>query len=173
MSVVIRRAVASDSAALALVGGATFLETYSEILPGVALVAHCATQHRAEVYAAWLGDPACAVWIAEWALGAPVGYVVMAPATLPIGEVVAGDLEVLRVYVLSRYHGGGVGFRLMGAAVAEARARGAGRVVLGMNNLNERALGFYRRQGFGVIGTREFCVGGVVCADTVLGLGLG
>jgi ribosomal protein S18 acetylase RimI-like enzyme len=170
MSVVIRRAVASDATALALVGGATFLETYSEILPGAALVAHCAAQHRAEVYAGWLADPACAVWIAEAALGAPAGYLVMVPATLPIGAVVAGDLEVLRVYVLAPYYGTGLGFRLMGAAVAEARSRGAGRVVLGMNNQNERALGFYRRQGFGAIGAREFLVGGAVCSDTVLGL---
>jgi ribosomal protein S18 acetylase RimI-like enzyme len=173
MSVVLRRAVATDAAALALVGAATFLETYAEILPGAALVAHCAAQHAAEIYAGWLADPSCALWIAQAGLGAPVGFLVMMPATLPAGAVVPGDLEVARIYVLAPYHGTGLGFRLMAAAVAEARARKAGRLVLGMNNQNERALAFYRRQGFGIIGARAFCVGGVVCADTVLGLALG
>ena len=41
----IREAGADDAAALALIGAATFLETFAGILDGDAIVAHCAAKH--------------------------------------------------------------------------------------------------------------------------------
>jgi ribosomal protein S18 acetylase RimI-like enzyme len=170
MSSRIRRARESDISALILVGTATFLETYTEILPGPDVVSHCAVHHAREKYAAWLADPECAVWIAEARLGAPIGYLVLIPATLPLEGPVAGDLEVLRIYVLAPYHKDGLGYRLMQMAIEEARVRGAGRLVLGMHNDNVRAMAFYRRQGFEVIAAREFVVGDTICSDSVFAL---
>jgi ribosomal protein S18 acetylase RimI-like enzyme len=168
----IRQAVPEDAFALSLLGRATILETYTRILPGKDLLAFCETGHSPEKYAGWLNDPACVVWIAEAALGAPVGYLVLTPAGLPLEAPSGRDLEVLRIYVLAPYHKAGVGHALMALAIAEARARGAERLVLGVNDENARALAFYRRQGFVVIGARQFVVGATVCADSVLALGL-
>jgi ribosomal protein S18 acetylase RimI-like enzyme len=170
MSFTIRQANTSDVAALMLVGTATFLETYTEILPGTDMVQHCAVHHACEKYAAWLADPECVVWIAQARLGAPIGYLVLIPATLPLEGPAPGDLEVLRIYVLAPYHKDGVGYRLMQLAIEEARGRGAGRLVLGMHNDNVRAMAFYRRQGFEVIGAREFVVGDTICSDSVFAL---
>jgi ribosomal protein S18 acetylase RimI-like enzyme len=153
-----------------LVGAATFLETYTTLLPGRDLLAHCQAQHSAARYAAWLDDPACVTWIAEAALGAPIGYLVLTPASLPVEGPRPGDLEVLRIYVLAPYHKAGAGHALMALAVEAARRRGAARLVLGMHNENARAMAFYRRQGFAVIGARNFVVGGTVCSDSVLAL---
>ena len=166
----IRRATALDISALMLLGAATFLETYSEILPGADMVQHCAVHHAREKYAAWLADPECVVWIAQAALGAPIGYLVLIPATLPLELPVPGDLEVLRIYVLAHYHRDGIGYRLMQLAIEEASRRGAGRLVLGMHNDNRRAMAFYRRQGFEVIAAREFIVGNTICSDSVFAL---
>ena len=168
----IRRATAADAAALSLLGSATMLETYTRMLPGADILAHCALNHSAAKYAGWLGDAACAVWIAEAALGAPVGYVVLVPASVPVEAPSPQDLEVLRIYVLAPYHKAGLGHALMNVAVAEARGRGAERVVLGVHNDNARALAFYRRQGFEVIAARKFVVGGTICCDSVLALAL-
>ena len=168
----IRQAVIADAPALSLVGGATFLETYTTILPGHDMLAHCAVNHSAEKYRTFLSDPSFVVWIAEAPLGAPVGYLLLGPASLPVEGPVPGDLEVFRIYVLAPYHKAGVGHRLMGLAIDAARAQGAGRLVLGMHNENARALAFYRRQGFEVIAARSFVVGGTVCCDSVLALGL-
>ena len=168
MTQAIRRATPEDATALSVLGAATALETYTAMLPGADLLHFCAHRHSPAQYATLLNDPDCAVWIAEAALGAPVGYVVLVPASLPLEGPRPGDYEVQRIYVLHPFHRTGLGYALMELAVAEARARGAARLVLGMHNDNTRALAFYRRQGFEVIAARKFVVGNTVCCDSVL-----
>ena len=168
----IRLATADDAGALALLGAATVLETYHTILPGADLLHFCATKHSPAHYTAWLTDPACTIWIADAAQGAPIGYLVLTPASLPIEAPEAGDLEVVRIYVLHPFHKSGLGHRLMALAIDDAKRRGAKRLVLGMNTENARALAFYKRQGFEIIGERDFVVGNTICSDYVLALAL-
>ena len=166
----LRPARAEDAAALALVGAATFLESYALVLPGRDLVAHCAKAHAPKVYADWIADPAYAVWTLEVGEGMVVGYAVLGPSVLPNAR--PDDLELRRIYVLAPFKGEGAGRRLMQAAIEEARMRGAKRLTLGMYGGNHAALAFYTRMGFGQIGTRTFQVGEKVCDDLVLGLDL-
>ncbi len=149
------------------------LETYAELVDGPDIVAHCERRHAAGVYAAWLADPDIVIWIAETARGNAVGYLVLMPATLPEAAPDPDDLEVQRIYVLSRYHGTGVGHKLMSRALAEAGRRGARSVVLGVLKRNARAVAFYRRQGFCEVGTRVFQVGSARFDDFVMGFRLG
>jgi len=169
---VIRRAGRDDAHALALVGAATFLETYAEVVPGRDMIVHAASKHAAAVYAAWAEDRAVRLWIAETHTKAPAGYLVLIPATLPVEGPEPGDLEVLRIYVLDRYHGTGLGRALLGHALEDAHARKAPRLVIGLHAQNNKALAFYQRQGFEVIGRRNFIVGETVCEDLVVGLSL-
>ena len=60
----IRRAGASDAEALSHIGAATFLESYTEIIDGPDMIAHCTRQHSRAVYGDYLADPSAAVWIA-------------------------------------------------------------------------------------------------------------
>lgn len=162
----LRRAGAGDAAALALVGAATFLETYAgEGWRGADIVAHCAACHTAALYAEWLerGWPA---WLAEAPEGAPLGYAMLSEPGVPQAQ--AGDWELKRIYALSRLHGSGVGRAMFDAAVGEARARGASRLLLGAYARNHRALAFYRRCGFREIGSRTFSVGGTTFDDDVV-----
>lgn len=164
----IRPAQGADAAALALVGAATFLESYAGVIDGGALMRHCAQKQTEAVYAAALADPAQALWIAEAAPGAaPVGYLHLAPPDLPI-ETGVGDLEIKRIYVLSPLHRSGLGARLLEACEAAARARDAHRLLLGVYKNNAKALAFYERTGFTVCGERAFDVGGTVYQDWVL-----
>ncbi len=165
----IRRAGAADAGALSLLGGATMLETYAELIDGADIVAHSRRRHSEEFYADWLADNRISIWIAQTACAAPVGYAVLMPATVP-NPPRPGDLELQRIYVLSRYHGSGVGYALMELAIEESRRQGAGALVLGMMKRNHRALAFYKRQGFTEIGTRRFQVGSAVFDDFVLEL---
>ena len=171
--IAIRLATPGDADALSLVGGATMLETYADKVPGPDIVAHCMLRHSAATYAAWLADPATTTWLAETAGGAAVGYLVLMPATLPEPNPHADDLEVLRIYLLSRFQGTGIGHQLMNRAIAEMRHRGKRQLVLGMMKANTRALAFYRRQGFQEIGARTFYVGRSIFDDYVLGLMVG
>lgn len=163
----VRRATDEDLPALALVGAATFLETFADILDGAAVIAHCRDAHAQATYARYL-ESAAAAWLGETAGGAPIGFALVAPPELPAGLVRAGDIELKRIYLLSRFHGSGLGAALMAAAVAEAVARGAPRLLLGVYAHNARAIAFYAKQGFVPIGTRQFAVGGRLYDDVVL-----
>ena len=165
----IRQAVPGDEGALALVGSATFLETYAHMIPGPDLVAHCATKHSPALYATWLADPTVTIWIAETEAKAPVGYLLLTRATLPEAAPQPHDLEVQRIYVLSRFHRTGMGHALMNLAISKAITRGAKRLVLGVHVDNSRALAFYKRQGFAQIDDRKFAVGESIFCDFVLG----
>lgn len=168
--IVVRRAGVEDAAMLALVGAATFLDGFAGVLPGDAMVAHAGRHHVAEVYTRYLEQPEVAAWLAVAANGgAPVGYAMVTPPDLPEGTMESGDLELKRIYALSRFHGSGVAQRMMDTAIAEAKQRGARRLTLGVYAGNARALRFYARNGFGQIGTRQFTVGSLLCDDFVLG----
>ena len=163
----LRRAQAGDAERLSLVGRATFLESYTWLLAGEDILAHCRDRHSSAYYQAWLAERDAALWLAEAEHGAPVGYAGLSTPDLPQARV--GDLELKRIYVLSRFHGpAGPGRGLMAAAVAEARARGAGRLLLGLHPQNARALGFYRSSGFVPVGERVFTVGAMTIADDVV-----
>ena len=161
-----------DEDALALVGQATFLETFAGILPGADIVAHCRRQHAPGVYRSWLTGDA-RVWLAEAEpSGAPVGYLVLARASLPIQNPSERDLEVKRIYLLNQFHGLGIGTRLMIEAESHARGVGATRLLLGVYSRNDRAVAFYERFGFRRVGARRFRVGDNDYDDFVLSMEL-
>ncbi len=164
----IRRAGPDDAAALAAVGTATFLESYAGVIDGRAIVRHCAERQSAQAHAAALGAPGHALWLAEVEpAAAPVGYLHLSPPDLPI-VTRPGDLEIKRIYALSRWRGRGIGARLLAEAERYARAAGAERLLLGVYKGNALALGFYDRVGFTRAGERLFDVGGAVYEDWVL-----
>ena len=163
----LRVAGAADADALALVASASFLETYAGSLDGADLVAHCVANNTREKFAAWASDPHTAVTLAEIIPGyAPVGYTVLTSVDLPVNQR-AGDIELRRIYAMARLHGSGVGPAMMAQALADAARLGKTRVLLGVWGENYRAHRFYERQGFAVVGTRQFKVGNVVHDDLV------
>lgn len=168
----IRPCVPGDEAALALIGQATFLETFAGILGGQDIVAHCAQAHAVERYRAWLDDPEYALWLVACSPGdAPVGYMVVAPPQLPLADT-TGDLELKRIYLLGRFRGGGLGRQLLATAEAHARDAGARRLLLGVYAGNQPAIAFYRRMGFDNVGTRRFRIGDTDYDDAIMGLPL-
>ena len=173
MDVQVRQCTAADAQALAVIGSATLLDAYAGFLPGQALLAHCAKLHRAEVYTEELARPKSRAWIAEVEPGAaPVGYALLTSPEFPPELVEAGDLELRRIYVLTRFHGGGAGKQLMDTAIASARAAGARHISLGLHAENHRAMAFYRRNGFVQVGNRRFKLGEVSFDDPVMRLSL-
>lgn len=166
----VRRATLADAAKLSLVGGASFLESFADDHPGDDLVNHVHERHSVASYQNWLGDPACALWIVEEALGAPVGYAMLGRGELP--GAAAGDFEIKRIYVLRRWHGGGHGKQLFLECSKEARQRGAARLLLAVYTANQLAQQFYTRQGMSVIGETVFMVGKTEFTDLVMAMNL-
>lgn len=168
--IVLRTCAPGDEEALALVGAATFLETFAGLLTGTDILAHCRVQHAASQYAAWLADARYRLCLAEWNR-APVGFAVLSPPDLPVA-VTDDDVELKRIYLLHRFQGGGLGRRLLEWSAAEARALGKRRLLLGVKADNTAALAFYDHVGFTRIGERKFLVGTMWCDDYILSLEL-
>lgn len=167
----VRACSSGDEDALALVGQATFLETFAGLLAGRDIVSHCAKAHSADIYRSWLANNDYRLWLAETrAGGAPVGLMVTAPAELPLPDVSARDLEIKRIYILGKFQGEGLGKTLAAEAINDARAREAERLLLGVYAHNDAAIGFYMRLGFQTLGTRKFNVGGQDYDDNIMGL---
>lgn len=157
-----------DAAALAAVAQATFLETYAGVVDGQDILRHCQTVHAVAAYEALLATPAVSLFLAGMEPGGcPVGYAMLSPPDLPV-SLQADDLELKRIYVLHRLHGAGVGPALLDLAVSTARASSAGRLLLGAYGGNDRAIAFYRRNGFEQVGVRQFQVGARLYDDVVL-----
>ncbi|MFS0849550.1 N-acetyltransferase family protein [Novosphingobium panipatense] len=160
----IRPAGPADADALALVGAATFLESFAGMIDGAALIAHCLKQHCAKAYLDYFSKGAKA-WLAEIEPGgAPVGYALMCEPE--IDHATEGDVELKRIYLLSRFQGSMIASALMQAVVTEAK--GHARLLLGVKDDNHRAISFYAKHRFETVGTRRFDVGGKTYDDFVL-----
>jgi len=171
MKFALRRAGPGDGLRLAVLGQATFLESYAGQLASDDILAHCARHHLAPVYEDWLADERMLLWLAEAAEGgAPIGYAVCGPVTIAVVDPRPGDLELRRIYVLHRFHGAGVGRALMSAVLDAARGVSGGRVLLGVYARNALALSFYRKVGFRPVGERKFLVCETWCDDLVMSI---
>lgn len=160
----IRPADETDVEALALIGAATFLETFLGTLDGDAIIQHCAKAHSIEAYRRYF-ETGGKAWLACATPGeAPVGFALIGTADL--AAAADGDIELKRIYLLSRLHGTGCGAALMAAALGGAS--GHRRLLLGVYAGNARALAFYAKQGFAKIANRRFDVGGKLYDDVVL-----
>ncbi len=187
-TVTLRHATAADAPALALTGAATFLEAFTWMLPGADILAHTLLHHSPQAYEHYLAASGSRVTVAVTgpAVGYPddpgsiVGYVLLCSPELPSFEVLPTDIELKRIYLFSRFRtapvlgpGGAVipnlrpAQALLDAAVADARALSATRLLLGTHAGNQRAIAFYHRNGFTEAGTRIFQVGNQQCRDLI------
>lgn len=152
---------------LSLIGASTFLESFAGVLDGASLVNHCRTQHSPDAYRQYLSSGAKA-WLAQLD-GAPIGYAMICAPDLEAAK--PGDIELKRIYLLSKFHGRGIAGQLMDAVLGEAQ--GHERLLLGVKADNERAIAFYKKQGFDQIAVRQFNVGGTLYDDLVMARQLG
>lgn len=164
----IRQASRADAEMLGHIGVATFVESYTDEIEGAAMMTHCSNQHSAAAYEAYLGAPNTGCWLAEHAqTGAPIGYALNGTPDLPI-DFDATDIELKRIYALSKYHGQGIAAALLQQALGHAESIGATRILLGTYKDNHRALAFYAKYDFQLIGTRKFNIGGKLYDDVIL-----
>lgn len=169
---VIRRAGPDDAAALSLIGAATFLESYAHMIGVADMVAHIGAKNSVEAWRGFARDPDTAMWIAELPeTAAPIGYALLTAPDLPI-DPRAEDIELRRIYLLSKWHGGGLGRRLIEQAIGYARAMGKRRLLIGVYSENGSAIGFYRRIGCELAGTRSFRVGDTMFNDLIFAMEL-
>jgi ribosomal-protein-alanine N-acetyltransferase len=72
-----------------------------------------------------------------------------------LSRVAAGEAEILTIGVDPRYGRSGLGWRLMRAALREARDQAAESMFLEVDETNLAAVGLYRKLGFAKVGERR------------------
>lgn len=153
----LRRCGPGDEPGLSVLGQATILETYAGIAEGSDLYAYVTKSLSAEQFRDLLASDRACAWVAETAVGScAVGYALLLSGE---GEEPFGATELERLYVLYRFHGLGLGKRLMDEAIAFARAKNSSVMTLRVNSMNAHAIAFYERYGFKTVSEEPFRAG--------------
>ncbi len=166
----VRDAVASDAQALSSFAAALFRETYRPTAAAVDLEAYVARHFRPEVQAMEIAAPDGRTLIAE-VDGELGGYAQLQTGSPPplvqgCGGAPGLAVEIRRFYVAPRWHGRGVAQQLM-AACLETRQDGRP-FWLGVFTHNARAIAFYSRCGFRIVGDTTFYMGATPERDHVM-----
>lgn len=155
----IRPAVLAEVDDLAALATRTFPLACPPSMPQSDIDAFMAEHLSVEVFAAAVNDTDHRVCVAEES-GELLGYTLM---TAELRHVYLSKL-----YVTPELHGTGVAVALIEDAVGWARGRGAQVLRLGVNQENLRAKAFYLKNGFAVVGERQFPVGERIENDFML-----
>ena len=148
----------SDVSILRGIARDTFIETFSEANKAEDMDRYLTENFSEEQLARELSNPDSFFYVAE-VNGHVVGYLKLNIAHAQTEPQAADALEIECIYVLSSYHGHGVGQALYHHAMSVAEDRKASYVWLGVWEHNHRALRFYEKNGFIAFGTHIFQLG--------------
>ncbi len=118
-------------------------------------------------FSAQLADPRATFLIAEIE-ATPVAFAKLYDGDVPDCVGGSAPIEIERFYVDRQFHGKGVAQTLMQACFDLARQSGHGAVYLGVWENNHRAIAFYRKLSFDVVGSHAFQLGDEAQDDLVM-----
>lgn len=135
-----------------------YFETFADRNTPENMTAYLDEAFAPEKIRAELSDTNAAFYFLDWD-GKLAGYLKLneAPAQTDLHD--EQSLEIERIYVSKEFQGEGLGCYLMDQTISIAIQRKKKYVWLGVWEKNERALRFYRRNGFYQIGTHSFVMG--------------
>jgi diamine N-acetyltransferase len=146
-----------DAQALSLVAQGIILETYAGITEGHDLVTYVDAELSASNFTRMLSDSRIRAWIAETVEGqCPVGYALVVSDE---GASPFSSFELKRLYVFYRFHGSGLGKRLMEDVLPFAKRMKSEAMWLQVHEANIHAIEFYKRCGFVQTGADLFRAG--------------
>lgn len=163
----VRRAAEADASLLAELGARIFYDTFVHDTPPDDMDAYLKTTYGPDIQRAELNDPQLTFFIAETD-GASSGYALLRAGRAPESIGGARPVELARLYISHEWHGRGVGAALMRACFDEARRKGFQTMWLGVWEHNARALAFYRKWDFQVVGSHIFTVGSDAQTDLLM-----
>jgi ribosomal protein S18 acetylase RimI-like enzyme len=157
-NIALRRASSADAARLAAFAATAFADTFAGQNRPEDMAAYLAEAFGEPIQHAELTDPQCTVFLAERD-GEIVGYVMLRDGPPPACVHDTSTIEIARLYAGQRWIGAGIGALLMQRCLVEAAARGRRTIWLGVWERNVRAIGFYQRWHFTIVGSQPFQLG--------------
>lgn len=162
----IRRAVPDDAVPLADLAARTFRDTFGADNTPEDLAAHLAASYDPARQLAEITSPDVVTLLAE--CDGLAAFAQLRRGNPPACVASTNTIELWRLYVAKGWHGRGIARHLMRAVLEEAKAAGANTVWLGVWEKNPRAIAFYRKFGFGDVGSQAFRLGSDVQTDRVM-----
>jgi diamine N-acetyltransferase len=154
----LRRATPADAASLATFAAAAFVDTFGAQNRPEDMAAYLAEAFGEPQQRAELTDPRCTVFLAERD-GEIAGYAMLQDGAAPPCVTDTSAIEIARLYAGQRWIGAGIGALLMQRCLVEAASRGRRTIWLGVWERNVRAIGFYQRWHFTIVGSQSFQLG--------------
>ncbi len=151
----IKPAVVADCQLLATIGGQSFIESHGSSASAVDIATYVAEKYTSEVFEKELANPENLYHIIYYG-AEPAGYskIILNTGHANIG---AGNVTKLeRLYLLKEFYDKKLGHELLQFNVALARQNSQSGMWLFTWTGNERAVNFYKRSGFKIIGSHDF-----------------
>jgi diamine N-acetyltransferase len=167
MTLTMRRADISDAALLAEFAARTFAATFGAENTADDLAAHLAASYGVVQQRREIRNPDVITLLAEDD-GRLAGYAQVRRNAAPIEPPPASAVELWRFYVDRPWHGRGVAAPMMSAAKDAAVALGGQQMWLSVWERNPRAIAFYGKCGFRMVGSKDFWVGSDRQTDHVM-----
>lgn len=170
--ITVRAAHSADVRELARLGSTVFMATYGETAAPNDIGPHVEAHFSEAAIAREISSAGVGYLLAESG-DACCGFLKLAAG--PVPDLVPADsaLEVKQLYVATEHQRGGVGRKLMDAAVASARRRGVAGLWLSVWTEAEWATRFYEAYGFRALGIVPFDVGKTTYDDFLMWLEVG
>jgi GNAT superfamily N-acetyltransferase len=169
--VALHHAGPADLGAYGEISRSTFADTYRDSHSAEALARHIAGRMTEEALAKELADPDRQVW-AMTSADAWLAYAVIRFGSASPVAAGARPCELERFYVTRSWQGLGIASPLMQAACTAARVGGADVAWLGVWEQNSRAVRFYTKCGFAVVGRATYVFDGQAENDLVMSMAL-
>lgn len=167
MTAILRKCKTEDFDTLRELSIRTYYETFAHLNTAEDMAAYLEDAFNVERLTKEFSDPNSSFFLL-YADDSLAGYLKLneAPSQIDINDPLS--LEIERIYVFSEFQGTGLGRYLMEQAIAIAKERNKNYAWLGVWEKNEKAIRFYKKNGFYKIGTHTFVMGEDVQTDYVM-----
>jgi len=154
----VRYAMSDDAEALSIFAAAVFPSGGPPGADPQDLAHYIATELTTDRFRTLIENPNATLLVAELARHI-CGYALLLRSS-PHPQIEGGvPAEVRKLYVAPAHHGRGVADELMRQALASLQWDGLAVVWLSVYSENPRAIAFYKKWGFRIVGRHEFLVG--------------
>jgi ribosomal protein S18 acetylase RimI-like enzyme len=154
----IRAATIADAGMLTELAERTFNEAFAPSISAEAMTAYMTQAFTVERLRSELADPRATFLVMEID-GAPAAYAKLVTGQAPDCVEGPSPIEIERFYLDGKYHGLGLANALMQDCFDRARQAGHRTVYLGVWEHNPRAIAFYRKWDFEIVGSHIFQMG--------------
>ncbi|MDV2997068.1 MAG: Spermidine/spermine N(1)-acetyltransferase [Chroococcidiopsis sp. SAG 2025] len=170
-SIAVRRATQADTSTLTELGARTIRQTYGAAFSPEVLDRYNSEALNTEQIKADLANPEIVYFLAT-VNHQVVGYAKLQTTPTPGAIADTHPIELVRLYLDSRWIGQGIGAKLMQTVLDFAVNHGFQTCWLRVLEGNERAIAFYRRWGFVEVGSETYPAGDVSVTVLLMQLAL-